>query len=91
MTIPRLELTAAAIGIRLTNNVLKSIEFENVQTWYWTDSTTVLSWIQKPSNVWNRVKEIRSRNTCRRLFESRSGQTRMECNAMAIGLSLKEK
>lgn len=36
-----------AIGVRLTNNVLKSIEFENVQTRNGTDSTTVLSWIQK--------------------------------------------
>lgn len=27
MTIPRLELTATVIGVRLTNNVLKCIEF----------------------------------------------------------------
>lgn len=47
MTIHRLELMEAAIGVRLTDILLKSIEFENVQTWYWIDSTTVLSWIQK--------------------------------------------
>lgn len=31
MTIPRLELMAATIGVLLKDNVLKSIEFESVQ------------------------------------------------------------
>ena len=62
-SIPRLELLAATIGVRLTSSILNSLQLRKTKIYYWTDSTTVLAWIQRESNwatfVWNRVKEIR--------------------------------
>ncbi|XP_032796170.2 uncharacterized protein LOC116932522 [Daphnia magna] len=63
LTIPRLELNAAVLAARLSVQV--SIEHDLVfdQTFYWTDSTTVLSWINSRNcrfnnYVGNRVGEI---------------------------------
>ncbi|XP_043480434.1 uncharacterized protein LOC122510088 [Leptopilina heterotoma] len=63
-TIPRLELMAATIGVRLTDATLKSMTREVNKVTYWTDSSTVLAWIgrdiQWGTFVHNRVKEIRA-------------------------------
>ena len=62
-SIPRLELLAATIGVRSTSSILNSLQLRKTNIYYWTDSTTVQTWIQRESNwatfVWNRVKEIR--------------------------------
>lgn len=50
MTIPRLELMAATIGVGLTDNVLKSIEFESVQNGIGQILPIFLSWIQRIDN-----------------------------------------
>ena len=62
ITIPRLELMAALIGARLYNQVIKVFN-QSIETVFWTDSTTVLSWIwcnNINNNIFvkNRVKEI---------------------------------
>lgn len=63
LTIPRLELLATTIGVRLLKTVLKNFEQENIQLYFWSDSSTVLTWI-KNKDIWkpfvaNRVQEIR--------------------------------
>ena len=62
-TIPRLELLAAAIGSRQTNEIVKALGYENIPIFYWSDSTTVLAWLNRDCQwgifVWNRVREIR--------------------------------
>ncbi|XP_070515344.1 uncharacterized protein [Cardiocondyla obscurior] len=61
-SIPRLELLAATIGVRLASNVLNILKVKNMRLFYWTDSSTVLAWIKRKCNwatfVYNRVKEI---------------------------------
>lgn len=62
-SIPRLELLAATIGARLARSVLDALNFKALKPFYWTDSSTVIAWIQRECNwatfVHNRVKEIR--------------------------------
>ena len=67
-TIPRLELLAALILIRLVDTLKKSLEFlPSLVTYYWTDSTVVLHWIrnQRPwrQYVSNQVNEIKCYST----------------------------
>jgi len=60
-SIPRLELLAATIGVRLGYAIQLEIGKE-VEIYYWSDSTTVIAWINRNDNwgtfVGNRVKEI---------------------------------
>ncbi|OXA44279.1 DNA-binding protein HEXBP [Folsomia candida] len=62
MTIPRLELLGCTIAARLHSSVVEALSMDGVETYFWTDSMTALSWIQR-NNEWgtfvgNRVKEI---------------------------------
>ena len=62
-TIPRLELLAASIASRQTNEIIAALNYENIPVYYWSDSTTVLAWINRDVQwgifVCNRVREIR--------------------------------
>ncbi|GBM70125.1 hypothetical protein AVEN_151584-1 [Araneus ventricosus] len=61
--IPRLELLAALVGVRLTKAIVDALGWTTVKCFYWSDSTSVLTWITKEENwcvfVNNRVQEIR--------------------------------
>lgn len=46
-TIPRLELMAALIGVRLTNSVAEFLTRKISKITFWSDSTTVLAWIKR--------------------------------------------
>lgn len=64
MSISRLELMAASISARLYSTIVKDYGLHNIQTFFWTDATTVLvAWIKREDcwNVFvnNRITEIR--------------------------------
>lgn len=63
ITIPRLELMACCLGVRLAKTIRDAMERKTIPTHYWTDSSTVLYWITENmawgTFVHNRVKEIR--------------------------------
>lgn len=62
-SIPRLELQAALIAARFANTVITGHNVQVNQVYFWSDSTTVLSWIRSDARcfkpfVANRVGEI---------------------------------
>ncbi|GFY28277.1 39S ribosomal protein L49, mitochondrial [Trichonephila clavipes] len=63
LSIPRLELMACCVGVRLVNSILKALNMPDLKVTLWSDSTTALWWIKEYGNwsvfVANRVKEIR--------------------------------
>ena len=63
MTIPRLELSAATLAIKVNAMITRSLDFHINNTYYWTDSTTVLNYIRNTKTrfrifVANRLKTI---------------------------------
>lgn len=63
MFIPRLDLAGAELLARLIVEVKKSMEFQQLESILWTDSTATLYWIRnEPANlkvyVANRVASI---------------------------------
>ena len=63
-SIPRLELVAAHMLAKLQNNIVKALMNERIiSTHYWTDSTTVLHWLENKGTwsvfVRNRVNKIK--------------------------------
>ncbi|GFY06300.1 pro-Pol polyprotein [Trichonephila clavipes] len=61
-TVPRLELFACCIGACLAYSMKKAVSLEDVSSFFWTDSTTVLYWIKNKENwrtfVNNRVNQL---------------------------------
>ncbi|XP_041985249.1 uncharacterized protein LOC121737656 isoform X1 [Aricia agestis] len=62
-TIPRLELCGAVLASRLHSKVVSSLTLKFLNSYFWTDSTIVLSWLNTSSNqlktfVRSRVGEI---------------------------------
>ena len=58
MTIPRLELTAATVSVRVVEMIARELDEPVNSRHFWTDSTTVLKYISN-GNVANRVQTIR--------------------------------
>ena len=52
MSIPRLELTAAVLGARLTASITSVLNLKPDQITYWSDSMNVLWWIRNPSRMY---------------------------------------
>ena len=68
LTIPRLELQAAVLAIRLKNTISKQLDFSIDETRFWSDSQVVLKYIANkdtrfPVFVMNRLNEIRLHST----------------------------
>ncbi|XP_074658617.1 uncharacterized protein LOC141911527 [Tubulanus polymorphus] len=53
LSIPRLELTAAAMSVRLCNMMLHEIDLEVTDTVFWTDSSIFLCYIKNESSRFN--------------------------------------
>ncbi|GBM23886.1 hypothetical protein AVEN_208516-1 [Araneus ventricosus] len=65
--ISRLELMASTIGARLFYSVKRALKIDDFESYLWTDSSTVRTWIKR-QNPWsrfvkNRVTEIRKLTT----------------------------
>ncbi|XP_064469989.1 uncharacterized protein LOC135384731 [Ornithodoros turicata] len=63
LTLPRLELMGALIGVRIAKILKTSLTMVTLEPQFWTDSTITLSWIKRDANRWkpfvrNRVAEI---------------------------------
>ena len=68
VTIPRLELTAAVVASKIGCILRKELECKEVKETYWTDSKTVLGYINNDARrfhvfVGNRVQEIRDKTS----------------------------
>ena len=64
MTIPRLELTAALMSVKVSTFLDQELDYENITHTYWTDSKVVLGYIANETKrfhvyVANRVQQIR--------------------------------
>lgn len=62
-TLPRLELCGATLLAKMVKALVSNLNLTNLEAFYWTDSTIVLSWLQKspchwPTFVANRVALI---------------------------------
>ncbi|GBM49848.1 hypothetical protein AVEN_191249-1 [Araneus ventricosus] len=64
LPIPRLELLACLLGARFAKYIVEPLDIPLKALTFWSDSTTVISWIQRNDKwrtfVGNRVKEILS-------------------------------
>ena len=65
VTVPRLELVAALLSVKISVLLQKELEYENIKDYFWTDSSIVLSYISNESRrfhvfVANRVQQIRN-------------------------------
>ena len=49
VTVPRLELTAAACSLRISRQIQKELEYNMDEVYYWTDSKVVLGYIYNES------------------------------------------
>ncbi|XP_051864162.1 uncharacterized protein LOC127566222 [Drosophila albomicans] len=63
LSVPRLELCGADLLAELSAALLLNLPAESFQTFFWTDSTIVLAWLNKPPCRWttfvaNRVAKI---------------------------------
>ncbi|PIK42690.1 hypothetical protein BSL78_20459 [Apostichopus japonicus] len=65
ITIPRLELTAAVLSVKISLLLRKELEYDNISEFFWTDSQVVLGYINNEARkfhvfVANRVQQIRN-------------------------------
>nr|XP_022901027.1 uncharacterized protein LOC111414076 [Onthophagus taurus] len=63
VTIPRLELCAAVLLVRLMKRIISVLDIQNIPVQLWSDSTVALSWIYSHPSKWkdyvrNRTIEI---------------------------------
>ena len=65
VSIPRMELAAAVLSVKIASLIQKELAFSNTRHYFWTDSKIVLSYLQSNSRrfktyVANRVQQIKN-------------------------------
>ena len=70
ITVPRLELTAAVVAVKISAVLKRELSYEDIQEVFWTDSKVVLGYINNDSKrfhvyVANRVQQIRDQTAPR--------------------------
>ena len=77
LSIPKLELQAALLASRLKDDIEKALTLSISKVFMWTDSTTVLQWLnstsKQPVFVANRVAEILESTSIDQWFHVLSG------------------
>ena len=63
VTIPRLELTAALVSVKVSQTLQEELEYEEVDEFFWTDSKVILGYINNDARrfhtfVANRLQQI---------------------------------
>ena len=63
ITVPRLELQAAVVSIKISQWLLKELDYQDVSEFFWTDSSVVMGYINNESKrfhtfVANRIQQI---------------------------------
>ncbi len=72
-TIPRLELTAAAVSVAVSNTLREELLYDNIEEFFWTDSKVTLGYINNDARrfhtfVANRVQKIRNSTSLQQWF-----------------------
>ena len=67
ISIPRMELTAAVVSVNVTKMLQSELDYENLQSVYYTDSEVVIGYISNEAHrfhvyIGNRVQHIRDRS-----------------------------
>ncbi|XP_063717837.1 uncharacterized protein LOC134844942 [Symsagittifera roscoffensis] len=88
LSIPKLELQAALLATRLKEDVPKALTIPVSNTFMWTDSTTVLQWLnsgsKQPTFVANRIGEILESTTVDQWFHVLSGDNPADTGTRGI-------
>ena len=69
ISIPRLELNAAALSVKMACLLKKELKLEEIKKWFWTDIKAVIGYIKNDARklktfVANRVQQIRENTDC---------------------------
>ncbi|XP_062700111.1 uncharacterized protein LOC134284819 [Aedes albopictus] len=59
LSVPRLELNAAVLGTRLAESVINSHSYQVDRKFFWTDSRTVLAWINSDHRRYHQFVAVR--------------------------------
>lgn len=89
LSIPRLELAAAVLLVRLMEFVRESLRLTTVPCHCWMDSTVVLAWVRDHPSRWktfvsNRVSEIQSRLPAASWRHVATGDNPADCASRGI-------